>query len=131
MTHRRHDRTMSRLIDSELVVHQPPGFTSLALSQTAEAQCSRTLMATTLHENVYGIPYGQNTPPTLRYLQYLPISRNYDFETHRFQAARRAAPGYCQLQSDVVDWTSEAHHIIPTYLMDALQANSVLRVECS
>ncbi len=65
MTHRRHARTMSRLIASELVGHQPPGFTFLALPQTAEAPCSRTLMATTLHENVYSIPILINRRPEI------------------------------------------------------------------
>ena len=51
VTHRWHDRMMSRIIASEVVGHQLPGLTSLTLKQTAEEPFSRTLMPTVEHLN--------------------------------------------------------------------------------
>ena len=64
---------MSRIIASEFVGHQLPGLTSLALKQTAEEPFSRTLIATTLHENVHGIPILINRTPEI-----LPLPLNGD-----------------------------------------------------
>jgi hypothetical protein len=46
---------MSGVIASECVGHQPPGFTALAFDQATKKPFSRTLIATTLHENIKAI----------------------------------------------------------------------------
>ncbi len=53
--YRGHDRTMSRIITSEFVGHQPPRFSPLAFDETAEKPFGRTLIATVLHENINAI----------------------------------------------------------------------------
>jgi hypothetical protein len=70
---RGHDRPMSRIITSEFVGHQPPRFSPLAFEKTAEKALSRTLIATALHENVYGIPILINGTPEI-----LPLALNRD-----------------------------------------------------
>ena len=53
--HRGHDRTMSGVIASEFVGHQPSRFLPLAFDETTEKAFSRTLIAATLHENIHDI----------------------------------------------------------------------------
>jgi len=53
--HRGHDRTMSGVIASEFVGHQPSRFLPLALDETTEKAFSRTLISATLYENINDI----------------------------------------------------------------------------
>ena len=56
---------MRRIITSEFIGDQPSRFTSLAFEKTAKKTFSRTPIATTLHENVYGIPILINRTPEI------------------------------------------------------------------
>ena len=73
---RGHDRTMRRIITSEFIGDQPSRFTSLAFEKTAKKTFSRTPIATTLHENVYGIPILINRTPEIL---ALPLNSDKDF----------------------------------------------------
>jgi hypothetical protein len=55
VTHRGHDRAMSRIIASEFVGHQPPGFSPLAFDETAEKAFCRPPIPVALHENIKDI----------------------------------------------------------------------------
>jgi len=67
---------MRRTITSEFVGDQPSRFTSLAFEKTAKKTFSRTPIATTLHENVYGIPILINRTPEIL---ALPLNGDKDF----------------------------------------------------
>jgi hypothetical protein len=74
--HRGHDRTMSGIIASGFVGHQPPGFPPLAFEKTAEKAFSRMLIATALHENINAITILiDGTPQILA----LPLNGDKDF----------------------------------------------------
>ena len=76
MVHGGHHGSMRRIITSEFIGHQPPGFTSLAFEKTAEKAFSRTLIATALHENINAIAVLiDGTPQILA----LPLNGDKDF----------------------------------------------------
>ncbi len=58
---------MSGIIASELVGHQPPGFSPLAFDETAEKPFGRTLIATALHENINAIAVLIDGTPQIRF----------------------------------------------------------------
>jgi len=74
--YRGHDRTMSSIITSEFIGDQPSRFTSLAFEKTAEKAFSRTLIATTLHENINAIAILIHGPPQIL---ALPLNGDKDF----------------------------------------------------
>jgi hypothetical protein len=71
VTHCGYDRAMSDVIAWEFIGYQPSRFTPLAFEQMAEEPCSRTLIATTLHEKVYSILTLINRTPEI-----LPLPLN-------------------------------------------------------
>jgi hypothetical protein len=73
--HRGHDRTMSRIITSQFVGHQPSGFPALAFDQATKKPFSCMLIAAVLHEDINDIAVLIDCTPEI-----LPLALNRDKE---------------------------------------------------
>ncbi len=67
---------MSRIIASEFVGHQPPGFSPLVFDETAEKPFGRALIAMALYENIKGIAVLIDRAPEIL---SLAMNRDKDF----------------------------------------------------